>query len=80
MISRRGHDWVEIRHYKIKGTKWSVGVIGCVLHLRGKLTPQPLHSDNKDWLLWNGEAYNIVEVHTYVHIALYRIYIYVRRI
>ena len=34
-----------------------VHVIGCVLHLRDDLTPQPLESDNHNWLLWNGEVF-----------------------
>ena len=33
-------------------------MVGCVLHMRGPLTAQPVLSENGDWLLWNGEVYD----------------------
>ena len=35
---------------------------GHVLHLRGKLTPQPLEHQNGDLLLWNGEIFGGIQV------------------
>lgn len=55
-LKRRGHDSVISKSYNIKDDI-VVHVIGCVLHLRGDLTSQPLESDNHNWLLWNGEVF-----------------------
>ena len=60
LLTRRGHDSVNSLHYNVCGAEdqvFHIDVVGCVLHMRGDLTPQPLHTDKNDWLLWNGEVF-----------------------
>lgn len=58
-VSRRGHDHVARQHFcPLPNSDWCIDVLGCVLHMRGQLTPQPVCNEGGDWLLWNGEVFH----------------------
>ena len=60
-LARRGPDAQADQRVVLEGDGGARGTLlacGCVLHLRGPLTGQPLCAeDTGDILLWNGEAY-----------------------
>lgn len=55
-LKRRGHDSVQQIKLHLPSDMILV-VIGCVLSLRGKTTPQPTN-EGWSWLLWNGEVFD----------------------
>lgn len=60
-ISRRGPDVSEL--HTIQLTDRAAGLIrGCVLHLRGDPTPQPVIDSCGNALLWNGEIFDGINV------------------
>lgn len=55
-LKRRGHDSVQQLTMTV-GNEVTLFVMGCVLSLRGDMTPQPA-TDGRSWLLWNGEVFD----------------------
>ena len=62
-LERRGPDHTGRKDFDSKtdqGTCY-LSLIGTVLHLRGKRTPQPLIDECGNILLWNGEIFGGLE-------------------
>ncbi|KAK0062923.1 asparagine synthetase domain-containing protein 1 [Biomphalaria pfeifferi] len=60
-LRNRGPDFCTT--YSFNLTNSCIGtMIGCVLHLRGNLTPQPVTDETNNALLWNGEIFDGIQV------------------
>ncbi|GFO10837.1 asparagine synthetase domain-containing protein 1 [Plakobranchus ocellatus] len=60
-LQNRGPDASSCSHILLPGDL-NAFMQGCVLHLRGRLTPQPVTSSKGNILLWNGEIFYGIEV------------------
>ncbi|XP_005097947.1 asparagine synthetase domain-containing protein 1 [Aplysia californica] len=61
LLRNRGPD-VSRRHFLTLREGLQGCMQGCVLHLRGQLTPQPVTDDDGNALLWNGEIFGGIPV------------------
>ncbi|KAI8786989.1 asparagine synthetase domain-containing protein 1-like isoform X1 [Biomphalaria glabrata] len=60
-LRNRGPDFCTT--YSVNLTNSCIGTMtGCVLHLRGNLTPQPVTDETNNALLWNGEIFDGIQV------------------
>ncbi|XP_013399902.1 asparagine synthetase domain-containing protein 1 isoform X1 [Lingula anatina] len=60
-LHHRGPDSVESHEVELTGNI-RLSLHGCVLHLRGQLTPQPVQDSDGNLLLWNGEVFGGLEI------------------
>ena len=56
-LRRRGPDCLHEVCIPIVGGDLHLDLLGTLLCVRGKLTPQPLGNEAGDWLLWNGNVF-----------------------
>eukprot|EP00041_Stephanoeca_diplocostata_P028530 m.812233 g.812233 ORF g.812233 m.812233 type:complete len:337 (-) comp23390_c0_seq52:3587-4597(-) len=56
-LQRRGPDGTHCTNTSTAHGEFDIGFQGCVLHLRGEYTSQPMQDHDSNTLLWNGEAY-----------------------
>ena len=61
LLKQRGPDASSCLEMVLNGNL-SGFMQGCVLHLRGSLTQQPVKNSKGSALLWNGEIFDGVEV------------------
>ena len=68
-LERRGPDHTGRKDFDNKNDHrtFHLSLIGTVLHLRGRKTPQPLIDECGNILLWNGEIFGGLEV-SYEHV------------
>ncbi|BFZ16704.1 hypothetical protein BsWGS_19743 [Bradybaena similaris] len=61
LLHRRGPD-VSRRHVIPLAENLNGYMQGCVLHLRGHLTPQPVYDASGNVFMWNGEVFDGIQV------------------
>ncbi|KAH9509730.1 Asparagine synthetase domain-containing protein 1 [Bulinus truncatus] len=61
VLKKRGPDSCIVHTLNLTDTCKGI-MVGCVLHLRGDLTPQPVTDGRNNALLWNGEIFDGIQV------------------
>uniref|UniRef100_A0A8D0HA88 Asparagine synthetase domain-containing protein 1 n=1 Tax=Sphenodon punctatus TaxID=8508 RepID=A0A8D0HA88_SPHPU len=63
-LRRRGPDNSQLLAKTVSDFSYQCLFFGHVLHLRGRMTPQPLEDTSGNAFLWNGEVFNGIHVET----------------